>query len=190
MVFRLLPNKKYLISRFLSFHSFHFCGFWVFLLSYGFLLHIFWFFENVFIGYVDTFNGTNIVFDSLVKLKWRVYCQKSRLYFPEDKILHGSTNTIHWTFPVAFLIVKPTQLDPFQKTVCQKTEDKTGSELGSAAITPNYNFGVFYCIDRLALLDYFFQTCQGCIQLWSLLSLITATESFFKWSPLSISDLV
>ena len=63
---------------------------------------------------------------------------------------------------VSFLVVKPTQLDPFEKTVCQKTKDKTGSELGSAAITPNHNFGVLYCIDPLALHDYFFQTCQGC----------------------------
>ena len=38
-------------------------------------------------------------------------------------------------------------------------EDKTESELGSAAITPNHNFGVIYCIDSLDLLDYFFQTC-------------------------------
>ena len=63
---------------------------------------------------------------------------------------------------MAFLIVKPTQLDPFKKTVCQKTEDKTGSELGSAAITPNHNFSVLYCIDPLDLLDYFFEIAQGC----------------------------
>ena len=131
---------------------------------YGFLLHVFWFFENVFIGNVDTFNGRNIVFDSLLKLKWWVYCQKSRLYSSEDNILCGPANTIHWNFPVDFLVVKPTQLDLIRKTVCQKTEDKTGSEMGSAAITPNHNFGVIYCIViyPLHLLDYFFEIAQGC----------------------------
>ena len=98
MAFHLLPNKKNVICRFPSFHSFQFVNFEYFSYRYGFLLHVFWFFENVFIGYVDTFNGRNIVFDSLVKLKWRVYCQKCRFYFSEDNILHGPANTIHWTF--------------------------------------------------------------------------------------------
>ena len=105
MAFHLLPNKKNVICRFPSFHSFQFVNFEYFSYRYGFLLHVFWFFENVFIGYVDTFNGRNIVFDSLVKLKWRVYCQKCRFYFSEDNILHGPANTIHWTFPVVFLVV-------------------------------------------------------------------------------------
>ena len=148
---------KVLIRRSPSFHFFQFCGFWVFLLLVWIFAPCFLLLQNV-----DIFNGRNIVFDSLVKLKWWVYCQKSRLYFLENNIVHGLANTIHWTFAVAFLVVKPTQLYTFEKTVCRKTDDKTGSELGSAAITPNHNFGERYCIDPIDLLDYFFQTCQGC----------------------------
>ena len=87
---------------------------------------------------------------------------KIQTLLSEDNILHGAANTIHWTFPVALIVVKPTQLDSLKRTVCQKTEDKMGLELRSAAITPNHNFGVLCCIDPLDLLDYFFQTCQGC----------------------------
>ena len=123
------------------------------------------FFENVFLGYVDTFNGRNIVFDSLVKFKWRVYCQKSRLYFSEDNILHGPASTIHWTFPVAFLVVKPTQLEPFEKTVCQKTEDKTGSELGRAAILQTTTLVYFTALTLSTSSVTFFKHHKAAIRL-------------------------
>ena len=90
---------------------------------------------------------------------------KIQTLLSEDKILHGPANMIHWTFPGAFLVVKPTQLDPFEKTFCQKMVEKTGLELDSSAITPNHNFGVLYCIDPLDLLDYFFKHVSAAIQL-------------------------